>query len=75
MAHLFSEVTMQPKEIVSQRPLFAEWPAWRQLPTEARQQVEHLLANMCLEVIQACNDSNDTHDTSEQCDEHERSID
>ena len=46
---------MQPKEIVSQRPLFAEWPAWQQLPTEVRQQVEDLLANMCLEIIQPSN--------------------
>ena len=46
---------MQRKEIVSQRPLFTEWPAWQQLPTEVRQQVEDLLANMCLEIIQRSN--------------------
>ena len=46
---------MQPKEIVCQRPLFAEWPAWQQLPTEVHQQVEDLLANMCLEIIQPSN--------------------
>jgi hypothetical protein len=46
---------MQPKEIVSQRPLFAEWPAWQQLPTEVHQQAEDLLANMCLEIIQLSN--------------------
>ena len=46
---------MQPKEIVRQRPLFAEWPAWQQLPTEVHQQVEDLLANMCLEIIQLSN--------------------
>ena len=47
---------MQRKTTVAQRPLFAEWPAWGQLPTEVRQQVEHLLANMCLEAIQRHND-------------------
>ena len=46
---------MQRKDTVAQRPLFAEWPAWRQLPLEVRQRVEHLLANMCLEVIQPNN--------------------
>ena len=46
---------MQRKEIVCQRPLFAEWPAWQQLPTEVHQQVEDLLANMCLEIIQQGN--------------------
>jgi hypothetical protein len=60
---------MQPKEIVSQRPLFSEWPAWQQLPLEVRQQVEHLLTQMCLEVV---NSQNDHHD-KEPCDE--RSID
>ena len=47
---------MQRKESLSQRPLFADWPAWQQVPTEVRQQVEHLLTNMCLEVIQPTND-------------------
>ena len=47
---------MQRKESLSQRPLFADWPAWQQVPTEIRQQVEHLLTNMCLEVIQPTND-------------------
>ena len=56
---------MHQKEIVSQRPLFAEWPAWQQLPTEVRQQAEHLLTNMCLEVVKPKNDSND----KEPCDE------
>ena len=46
---------MQRKQPVAQRPLFAEWPAWQQLPAEARHQVEHLLATMCLEVIQLNN--------------------
>ena len=56
---------MQPKEIVSQRPLFADWPAWQQLPAEVRQQVEHLLANMCVEAVNPKNDSSD----KEQCNE------
>ena len=46
---------MQRKESTVQRSLFAEWPTWQQLPTEARQHVEQLLANMCLEVIQSNN--------------------
>ena len=47
---------MQRKESLSQRPLFADWPTWQQVPMEVRQQVEHLLTNMCLEVIQPTND-------------------
>ena len=47
---------MQRKQSLSQRPLFADWPAWQQVSAEARQQVEHLLTNMCLEVIQPTND-------------------
>ena len=46
---------MQRKEPVAQRPLFAEWPAWQQLPEEARHQAEHLLDNMCLEIVQRNN--------------------
>ena len=57
---------MQPKEIVRQRPLFAEWPAWQQLPTEVRQQVEHLLANMCLELVNPTNGSNDQEQSDER---------
>ena len=53
---------MQPKEIVSQRPLFPEWPAWQQLPTEVRQQVEDLLANMCVEIIQRSNNQEEQYD-------------
>jgi hypothetical protein len=44
---------MQRKESTAQRSLFAAWPTWQQLPTEARQRVEQLLASMCLEVIQS----------------------
>ena len=47
---------MQRKDTIAQRPLFAEWPAWHQLPAEVRQRVEQLLVNMCLEVIQPNND-------------------
>ena len=57
---------MQSKEIVSQRPLFADWPAWQQLPTEVCQQVEQLLANICLEVVKANNDSNDQEQSDER---------
>lgn len=46
---------MQRKEIVRQRPLFAQWPVWQQLPTDVHRQVEDLLANMCLEIIQRSN--------------------
>ena len=46
---------MQRKDTVAQRPLFAEWPTWQQLPTEVRQRVEQLLVSMCLEVIQSNN--------------------
>lgn len=59
---------MRSKEIVSQRPLFVDWPTWQQLPTEVRQRAEHLLANICLEVVKPCKHSN-THNTPEQCDE------
>jgi hypothetical protein len=52
---------MQRKEIVRQRPLFAQWPAWQQLPTDVHQQVEDLLANMCLEIIQR-NNHQEQHD-------------
>jgi hypothetical protein len=64
--HLFSEVTMQSKELVIQRPLFGDWPPWRQLPTEVRQQVERLLGNMCLEVVNPNNDSNDQEQSNER---------
>ena len=47
---------MQRKDTVAQRPLFAEWPAWQQLPAEVRQRVEQLLVTVCLEVIQSNND-------------------
>jgi hypothetical protein len=47
---------MQRKQSTTvQRSLFAEWPTWQQLPIEARQHVEQLLANMCLEVIESNN--------------------
>jgi hypothetical protein len=62
---------MQSKESVSQRPLFDDWPAWQQLPTEVCQQVEHLLANMCLEVVNPNNDSNDQEQSDEQSTDHE----
>ena len=57
---------MRSKELVSQRPVFADWPTWQQLPTEVRQQVEHLLANMCLEVIEPINDSNNQEQSDER---------
>jgi hypothetical protein len=57
---------MRSKELVSQRPLFSDWPAWRQLSTEVRQQVEGLLANMCLEVINPNNDFNDEEPSDER---------
>jgi hypothetical protein len=41
-------------------------PAWQQLPTEVCQQVEHLLANLCLEVVKANNDSNDQEQSDER---------
>ena len=47
---------MERKKTVTQRPLFADWPAWQQLPKEVRQRVEQLLVSMCLEVIQSNND-------------------
>ena len=55
---------MQRKESMAQRPLFAEWPAWRQLPAEAHQRVEQLLANMCLEVIQSNNNQEQSDERS-----------
>ena len=56
---------MQRKQSVSQRPLFADWPAWQQLPTDVRQQLEHLLADMCLEVVKANSNSNDQEQSDE----------
>ena len=53
---------MQRKESMAQRPLFAEWPAWQQLPAEARQRVEQLLVNMCLEVIQSNDDQEQSNE-------------
>lgn len=57
---------MRSKEAVSQRPLFADWPTWQQLPREVRQQAEHLLTNMCLEVVESINDSNNAEQTDER---------
>ena len=62
---------MQRQESMAQRPLFAEWPAWRQLPAEARQRVAQLLANMCLEVIQSNN--NQEHFDERAHDKHSSS--
>ena len=53
---------MQRKDTVAQRPLFAEWPAWQQLPAEVRQRVEQLLATMCLEMIQPNHDQEQSND-------------
>ena len=47
---------MQRKDTVAQRPLFAEWPPWQQLPAEVRQRVEQTLVSICLKVIQSNND-------------------
>lgn len=57
---------MQTRNTLAQRPLFAEWPTWRQLPEEVRQRVEHLLVTMCLEAVTLYNDTTDR----DQCDEH-----
>ena len=55
---------MQRKDTVAQRPLFAEWPAWQQLPAEVRQRVEQQLVTMCLEVIQSNNDQEQSDERS-----------
>lgn len=55
---------MQRKDIVIQRPLFVEWPAWQQLPAEVRQRVEQQLVSMCLEVIQSNNDQEQSDERS-----------
>jgi hypothetical protein len=60
---------MSNKELVRQRPLFADWPTWQQLPTEVRQSVEQLLAQMCLEIVSPCNVVNQVHKTPEPYDE------
>ena len=57
---------MRSKEKICQRPLFADWPPWPQLPAEVRQQVERLLANMCLEVINPNHDPNDQEQSDER---------
>ena len=46
---------MPRKKSTAQRSLLVDWPTWHQLPTEVRQHVEHLVASMCLEVIQSHN--------------------
>ena len=46
---------MPRKKSTAQRSLLVDWPTWHQLPTEVRQHVEHLVASMCLEVIQSNN--------------------
>jgi hypothetical protein len=56
---------MRSKENARQRPLFADWPAWQELPTQVQQQIEKLLANMYLEVV---NPSHEVH-VQEQRDE------
>ena len=53
---------MERKNTVTQRPLFAESPAWQQLPVEVRQRVEQLLASMCLEVNQSNNNDQEKSD-------------
>lgn len=53
---------MERKDTFIQRPLFAEWPAWHQLPAEVRQRVEQTLVSMCLELIQ----SNNEQETSDE---------
>ena len=61
---------MKSKEVARQRPLLVDWPVWQQLPTESRQQAEHLLACMCIEVLNPNYDSNNKdHDSAEQRDE------
>ena len=55
---------MERKDTAIQRPLFAEWPAWQQLPAEVRQRVEQLLVSMCLEVNQSTN-NNDQEESDE----------
>ena len=61
---------MKNKEVARQRPLLVDRPAWYQLPTETRQQAEHRLACMCIEVLNLKYDSNNKdHATTEQCDE------
>ena len=53
---------MERKDTAIQRPLFAEWPAWQQLPAEVRQRVEQLLVSMCLEVNQSNNNDQEKSD-------------
>ena len=60
---------MSHKKLAGQRPLFADWPAWQTLPAEVRQSVEHLLAQMYLDIVGACDDLNSILSTSEQDDE------
>jgi hypothetical protein len=60
---------MTRKKLAGQRPLFADWPAWQTLPTEVRQSVEHLLAQMYLDIVGLCDNLNSTPPTSEQDDE------
>ena len=60
---------MKNKAITHQRPLFTDWPAWRQLPTEVSQQVSHQLANMCLDIVNPYHDRHNAHNAQEQRDE------
>jgi hypothetical protein len=60
---------MSNKKLAAQRPLFADWPAWQTLPTEVRQSVAQLLAQLYLDIVGPCDNPNSTLPTSEQDDE------
>ena len=60
---------MRNKAITHQRPLFTDRPAWHALPTEVCQQVERLLANVCLDVVNSDDETNRTNSRREQDDE------
>jgi hypothetical protein len=60
------ELLMRSKEMICQRPLFADWPVWHTLPVDVRQKVEQELVNICLEVV---THPNDTENALERYDE------
>jgi hypothetical protein len=56
---------MSSKDNISQRPLFSDWPAWHEFPSEVQRQATELLANMYLEAL----DSSEQQPTQEQLDD------
>lgn len=48
---------MDSNERARQRPLFGDWPAWQELPTEVQQEIQKTLATMYLEIVNPSHES------------------